>query len=99
MSGKDYFGTFLRTLNDGESAEIGVDAQKLAEDLNGLFSKIEELERKVAQQDRTIVGLQNELIRAGRFSHDDPDKKIEGIQVLLTKAGEYKGRERRNKRG
>lgn len=64
-----------------------------------LLGYIQTLEGKVAQQDRTITGLQNELIRAGRFTHEDPQKQIEGVQVLLTRAGEYKGRKQRVKRG
>jgi uncharacterized coiled-coil protein SlyX len=59
--------------------------------------RLAELEAKVTQQARTIVGLQNELIRAGRYDHDDPIKKIQGIQILLTKAGEYKGRKQRQR--
>lgn len=63
-----------------------------------LYELIRNLETKVASQDRTIVGLQNELIRAGRYRNEDPQKQIEGIQILLTKAGEYKGRARKNGR-
>lgn len=59
-----------------------------------LQERIAALERKSQQQDRTIVGLQNELIRAGKYDHEDPDKLVAGIQILLQRAGEYQGRQR-----
>lgn len=83
------FGTFLEELNRADPIML---AQKLE-------AKFSELEAKIAQQDRTIIGLQNELIRAGRFTHEDSQKQLEGVQVLLTRAGEYKGRKPRTKRG
>ena len=64
-----------------------------------LAARLIELEEKVRQQDRTIVGLQNELIRAGKYKHDNTDTRIDGIQILLQRAGEYKGREQRKRRG
>lgn len=83
------FGSFLEELNRADPRNLAL----LLEERFG------ELEARVAQQERTITGLQNELIRAGRFTHKESQKQIEGIQILLTKAGEYKGRKQRVKRG
>ena len=62
-----------------------------------LERRLAHLESKVRQQDRTIVGLQNELIKAGKYSNDDPDVLLAGIQILLQRAGEYKGRDRKRR--
>lgn len=59
-----------------------------------LEKRIADLEAKTRQQDRTIIGLQNELIKASRYTHDDLSTRLSGVQILLARAGEYKGRER-----
>jgi hypothetical protein len=56
------------------------------------------LDAEVRRLNRTVVGLQNELIRAGKYQHDNSDTKVEGIQVLLQRAGEYQGREQKRRR-
>lgn len=61
--------------------------------------RLDDLERKAREQDRTITGLQNELIKAGKYEHDNPVTRLEGVQVLLRRAGEYKGRKQRDRNG
>lgn len=63
-----------------------------------LLKRLTELEDRVTQQARTITGLQNELIRASRYSHDNLETRVDGIQVLLARAGEYQGRQIRRKK-
>lgn len=59
--------------------------------------RIAELEREVQRLDRTIVGLQQNLIRAANYKNDNPRTLIEGIQVLLRKAGEYTDNRKRRR--
>jgi uncharacterized coiled-coil protein SlyX len=63
-----------------------------------LEERVADLEARVRQQDRTLVGVQNELRRAARYKHEDLPTLIAGIQVLLEKAAEYQGREQRRRR-
>jgi chromosome segregation ATPase len=52
-----------------------------------------ELERqKRIELERTVTGLQNDLIRAGKYENDDLEKRLMGVQTLLKRAGEYVGR-------
>jgi uncharacterized coiled-coil protein SlyX len=60
--------------------------------------QITRLERRAAQQENTITKLQQALIKAGKFEHADPQKRVEGLQFLLQRAGETKGRERKGRR-
>ena len=57
-----------------------------------------ELQNEVRRLNSTVVGLQNELIRAGKYHNEDPEKKVAGIQVKLQHAGEYQGRVRGRRR-
>jgi uncharacterized coiled-coil protein SlyX len=100
------FGTFLDIMN---ANRVQLD---LADVLNALLSVVDEqrgrldeqseqitrLERRAAQQENTITKLQQALIKAGKFEHDDPQKRVEGLQFLLQRAGETKGRERKGRR-
>lgn len=54
--------------------------------------RIVDLERAVRELNRTIVGIQNMLRSAANFKHDDPQKQIEGMQILIAKAAEYQPR-------
>lgn len=51
--------------------------------------RMTELERAVRELNRTVVGMQNALRRAANFKHDDPQKQIEGMQILIEKAADY----------
>jgi hypothetical protein len=57
----------------------------------------QELLDRLVEAERTIVGLKNELIRAGKYQHEDAEKRVDGIQILLQKAGEYQGRSRKRR--
>lgn len=60
--------------------------------------RINDLEREVRELNRTLVGVQNMLRSASRWSHDDPEKLVEGIQVFLGRAAEYQPRSQRKGR-
>lgn len=92
MSADGGFATFLEEMRRGQTYE------EFAKKLDALVAQVEALEADARQKDRTITGLQNELIKAGRYKNPDPQKQLEGVQILLTKAGEYKGRVKRVRR-
>lgn len=64
-----------------------------------LIERLDRLERENQRLDRTIVGLQNELVKAGKYEHEDPAIRLDGIQVLLKRAGEYADKRKRGRRG
>lgn len=51
--------------------------------------RIQELESSLRELNRTLVGIQQALRSAARFKHQDPQKQIEGMQILIGKAAEY----------
>jgi uncharacterized coiled-coil protein SlyX len=65
----------------------------------GTESRLSALERLVAQQQNLITKLQQELIKASKYEHEDPQKLLAGIQVFLKRAGEVEGRKKGRKRG
>ena len=67
--------------------------------IHELAKRVEKAENTIQSQNRTIVGLQNELIRAGKYEHEDPKLRLDGIQVLLKRAGEYTDKRKRGRRG
>jgi hypothetical protein len=88
----DSFSTFLKTLRESD------EENQATEVFRTLFEKVDSLERQVRQQDRTIIGLQNELIKAGKYNHNNLETRVDGIQVLLVRAGEYRGRAQKGRR-
>lgn len=69
-------------------------------------AKIQDLERKLRQKDRTIAGIQHWLKVAGTYKADaglaDTDasvlqRQLEGMQAALLKASEYQGREQKTR--
>jgi hypothetical protein len=54
--------------------------------------RIVDLERAVRELNRTVVGMQNALRSAANFKHEDPQKQIEGMQILIARAAEYQPR-------
>lgn len=66
--------------------------------LNELKSRLDGMERRMAQQDNLIDKLQNELIKAGRYENNSLDLQLAGVQYLLKRAGEVKGREKGRRR-
>lgn len=93
----DSLDTFLKTVDDQPQATLEL-LKEVADQLIGLRDDIERLRRENVQQANLINRLQNELIRAGRYENEDPRKHIQGIQVLLTRAGEVKGRDKGRRR-
>lgn len=63
------------------------------------LNRLESAEREIQSLNRTIVGMQNELIRAGKYEHEDPEIRLNGIQILLRRAGEYADKRKRGRRG
>ena len=68
------------------------DASRVADAMRERDQRIDALEAELRQLNRTVTGLQQELIKAGKYTHDDPAKRLEGLQWLLRRAGEYVGR-------
>lgn len=60
--------------------------------------RVIDLESAVRELNRTVVGMQQALRSAARFKHDDPQKQIEGMQVLIQRAADYAPRPQRRGR-
>jgi len=61
-------------------------------------TRLADLERRIATQANLIDKLQNALIMAGRYENDDIATRVDGLQFLLKRAGEVKGREKGRRR-
>lgn len=84
----DSFSTYLRVMDETDSKEL----------MSQLLSRLDELERQSAIQQNLITKLQQELIKSSKFTHDDPQKQLEGVQVFLGRAGDVKGRDKGRRR-
>lgn len=54
--------------------------------------RADELEREVRTLNRTLAGQRHFLKIAAEYKHDDPAKRLDGIQAALAKAAEYEPR-------
>lgn len=55
-----------------------------------------EIEQELRDQNRCLAGMRHWLKVAAEYQHEDPVKRLDGIQAALTKAAEYEPRTKRN---